>query len=137
MPSSFTSYWGSNIHGVEIKWTCDTAVTPNVLTAEYTSNYYWRMQLYYDGTTGHADLDILNAIGGTNFGTDIKAFIPTAGGTSVLYEAIANRDKFKMQFMIANPDPITAATVPFDGFNGRTWFNVMTGSNDGVTLPSI
>ena len=153
MPTSFTTYWGSNIHGIEIKWTCDTTASPVVLHAEYTSNYYWRMQLYYNGTVANAANDLallasldtvsgVGAVAGGNFGTDMKASIPSAGlnpcvssCTSVEYEAIANRDKFKMQFMIANPT--SGATVPYDGFNGRTWFTAQTGSNDGVTMPSV
>merc|ERR1719464_1041170 len=134
MPVSFTSYWGSQIHGVEVKWTCDESVIPNVLTAEYTSNYYWRTQLYYDADIS-TDVDILNAIGGTTFGTNMKATIDSNPGVDTYAVTAGVGDKFKMQLMIANPT--AGASVPFDGFNGAVWFNPKTGTGDGVTLPSM
>lgn len=137
MPTSFTSYWGSGIHGVEVKWTCDTAVTPNVLTAEMTSNYYWRTQLYYDSNEA-GDADILAGISGAsslnaNFGTDVGNVGTTALGT---WKAVSSTvDKFKMQLFIANPT--AGATVTFDGFNGAVWFNYKRGQDDGVTYPQM
>ena len=110
------------------------AVTPNVLTAEYTSNYYWRTQLYYDSDIA-TDVAIFNAIGGTNFATDMKSTIDSNPGTDVYAVTAGVGDKFKMQLMIANPT--SGASVPFDGFNGRVWFNPKTGTGDGVTLPSM
>jgi len=98
MPTSFTSYWGSGIHGVEVKWTCDQSVTPNVLTAEMTSNYYWRTQLYHDATV-QGDLDILAGIAGAsslgnNFGTDVGNTGTTALGA---WKPVSSTvDKFKM-----------------------------------------
>ena len=134
MPTSFTSYWGSQIHGVEVTWTCDTSVSPNVLTAAYTSNYYWRTQLYYDGDIA-TDVAISDAIGGVNFRTDMKTTIDSNAGTDVYAVTAGVGDKFKMQLMIANPT--AGASVPFDGFNGRVWFNPKTGTGDGATLPSM
>ena len=134
MPTSFTSYWGSQIHGVEVTWTCDTSVSPNVLTAAYTSNYYWRTQLYYDSDIA-TDVAISDAIGGANFSTDMKAIIDSNAGADVYAVTAGVGDKFKMQLMIANPT--AGASVPFDGFNGRVWFNPKTGTGDGVTLPSM
>ena len=48
MPTSFTSYWGSALHGMEIKWTNDITADPVKLAAEITCNYYWRMPVWYD-----------------------------------------------------------------------------------------
>lgn len=80
-------------------------------------------------------MDIFNAIGGTNFGTDMKATIDGNAATDVYAVTAGVGDKFKMQLMIANPT--AGASVPFDGFNGRVWFNPKTGTGDGVTLPSM
>ena len=80
MPTSFTSYWGSQIHGIEIKWTHDPAAVTDVqsLAIEYTCNYYWRMPLWYDSaqaddakipkTLGSTDLEALaiDITGGAN-----------------------------------------------------------------------
>jgi len=105
-----------------------------VLTAEYTSNYYWRTQLYYDSDIP-TDIDIFNAIGGTNFSTDMKTTIDANAAADVYHATAGVGDKFKMQLMIANPT--AGATVPFDGFNGAVWFNAKTGTGDGVTMPSM
>lgn len=48
MPTTFTSYWGSSIHGVEIAWTNDTTADPVELSFTYTANYYWRIPFWYD-----------------------------------------------------------------------------------------
>ena len=66
--TSFTSYWGSNVHGMEIKWTADNTADVPVLSAEITCNYYWRMHLFHEATP---DADLLTSVGGANFGTDL------------------------------------------------------------------
>ena len=78
---------------------------------------------------------IFNAIGGTNFGTNMKTIIDANVGVDTYAVTAGIGDKFKMQLMIANPT--SGASVPFDGFNGRVWFNAKTGTGDGVTLPSM
>merc|ERR1712228_497136 len=103
MPNTFTSYWGSSIHGMEIKWTNDPNAATSTLTAEITSNYYWRMQLYYNGAANDPDLEIRESIGGTSFATDMQSSIPSPGGTSVYHGNISSRDKFKVQFLMTNP----------------------------------
>jgi len=54
MPSSFTSYWGSTMHGVEITWTNDLS-SPVTLALTYTANLYWYMPMWYDSTKNSGD----------------------------------------------------------------------------------
>ena len=105
MPTSFTSYWGSSLHGVNIMWTNDiTDVTPT-LTFVYTANYYWRMPYWYSGLIT-ADVDMANSVG-TAYGNDLDEndFVTNNGYANGLYLTTTNRDQFNMQFFIV-PSPV-------------------------------
>ena len=110
MPTTFTSYWGSALHGVEIKWTNDITANPVKLSFEYTSNYYWRMPCWYDD--GVASDKALVAAIGSNFCVDISG---TADDSYY-----STKDEFNFQFFIAHP---TTANL-FDGFSGIGISNV-------------
>ena len=128
MPSSFTSYWGSSFHGVEIKWTNDITADPVILTAEYTCNQYWNPLLYFDSTLTE-DVAIKDSYGGTTTNDYLIDYAATATG-SVIEEAvnIESRPVFLFQFFIAHPT--TADT--FDGFNGKAWATLMTGTGETI-----
>ena len=71
MPTSFTSYWGSALHGVEIKWTSDASDSPQYLNFEFKSKYYWYMPHWYNsGQSG--DVTINKNLGAN--GKDMKAY---------------------------------------------------------------
>lgn len=138
MPSFFTSFWGSSIHGVEIKWTNDITTDPVTLTAEYTSNYYWNPLFYYDSNLA-ADNALL-AILGTEHAIDMKPTIDTLGGApyaATVETTALPRPIFNFQFFIQKP---TASTV-YDGFNGKAFVTGKTGSGETtgtvVTPPEI
>ena len=110
--TSFTSYWGSSVHGVEIEWTADTSADPVELTFVYTANYYWRMPFFYDSSQTDTDLKIAQAID-VSFGEDVQA----SWATDTDLDAT---DDWYMKFYIAHPTD----TSLFDGFNGEclvTW----------------
>jgi hypothetical protein len=96
--------------------------------------------MFYDSDVA-ADLALATELVGTgtvsasNLVTDMKATIDAAPGVDTEHEVIANRDKFKMQFMVANP--VSGSSPAFDGFNGRVWVTGKTGTGDGVTKPSV
>ena len=60
--TTFYSYWGSSIHGVEIAWTADPSADTLELTFEYTAYYYWRMPFFYDGSDAD-DLALATHVG--------------------------------------------------------------------------
>ena len=95
MPTTFTSYWGSSLHGVEIAWTHDPAAagTPE-LSFQYTANYYWRMPYWYDSVIA-SDIAIKDAIGSA-YGLDTTS-VCTAGGYSdanLYFQTGTSRAKF-------------------------------------------
>ena len=117
--TSFTSYWGSSIHGVEIKWTADTSADPVELTFEYTANYYWRMPFFYDGRETDTDLKIATAID-LNFGEDLD--------TNWVADTDVNAaQNWYMKFYIAHPTD----TSLFDGFNGEAYATYSCGNAAG------
>ena len=87
MPATFTSYWGSSLHGVEIAWTNDITANPVELSFVYTCNYYWRMPFWYDSAEA-TDAALFAAVGGSNHGVDIT------GTGSGAYFATKNAFKF-------------------------------------------
>ena len=107
MPTQFTSYWGSSLHGVQIDWTNDPTATTPELAFTYTANYYWRMPFWYDDTVA-GDKAIATA-SCSNCGYDIQG----TGDNAVW----GTYKEFYFQFFIAHP---TTANV-FDGFDGRAW----------------
>ena len=110
MPTSFTSYWGDPLHGVEIKWTHDPAAASPTLTFEYTANYYWRMPYWYDAGVAD-DLTYLSTIG-TTFGTDIAADCTSVGDNA--YATSSSIDLYMKWFMASPTD-----SSLYDGFNGQ------------------
>ena len=134
MPTSFTSYWGSSIHGVEIKWTHDVA-SPEYLNFEYTCNYYYKMPFWYDAGSNNPldgpDVGLADAIGAT-LGTNMSA------GGAVTYDNSAEKTgnarlKYRLQFFVQNP----VTTTEYDGFDGIAYGTVKVGSGDGVTAPTV
>ena len=133
MPSTFTSYWGSSFHGVEIKWTNDILADPVTLTAEYTCNQYWNPLLYFDSALTE-DAAIAASYGGTTTNDYLIDYTAVATG-SVIEETvnIESRPVFLFQFFIAHP---TTADV-FDGFNGKAWASLMTGTGELIGTPVV
>ena len=80
MPTQFTSYWGSSIHGVEILWKNDI-LDPNrgtgdpvELEFEYTCNLYWRMPYWFDdGASANGPDSELGKTLGTSRGVNINS----------------------------------------------------------------
>ena len=70
MPTSFTSYWGSPVHGAEITWTHDTSADSLTLAFSYTANYYWRMPVYYSAAV-----------------SEDAAFVGTLGSAAEFYDS--------------------------------------------------
>ena len=124
--TSFTSYWGSSVHGVEIEWTADTSADPVELTFVYTANYYWRMPFFYDSAQTDTDLKIAQAID-VSFGEDVTSSWSTdtdINGSEIWY----------MKFYIAHPTD----TSLFDGFNGEAYATFSCGdAANGGDNPSI
>ena len=115
MPTSFTSYWGSPVHGAEITWTHDTSADTLTLAFSYTANYYWRMPVYFSGSDTDGDVVFKDSLGSgasyydnsTGCGGDCCAV--NTGGTAYDYTVA-----MWSRFIIADP----AASDNFDGFNG-------------------
>ena len=109
MPTSFTSYWGDPFHGVEIKWTHDTAAASPTLTFEYTANYYWRMPYWYD--SGADAIELYLNLGTSPVGDDINAscsdntYVTAPDPVKTLY----------MKWFMAHPSDSSL----YDGFNGE------------------
>ena len=135
MPASFTSYWGSQVHGVEITWTCDYNLMPNVLTAAFTSNYYWRTQLYFDSAnTADNDTALSQAIG-TATSQDITG---TSNNAYWVDSGLSGRnagDRFRMYANFANPT--SGAAIANDGFDAQVWFNPKRGDGTATVLPTM
>ena len=51
MPSTFTSYYGSSFHGMEVKWTHDPNATAKTLNVEMKLNWY-SPKVYIDSREG-------------------------------------------------------------------------------------
>ena len=117
MPTSFTSYWGSPVHGAEITWTHDTSADSLTLAFSYTANYYWRMPVYYSSTDTDGDAAYVGSLGadatfydnssGCSGSTDCCA--DNTGGTTYDYTV-----QMWSRFIIADPSD----SSNWDGFNG-------------------
>lgn len=81
MPTSFTSRWGSDVHGVNITWTMDPSAATPTLSFVYTANYFWRLELYFNSANAD-DVKIKEAIGysTSNFSTDWTTEVTALGG---------------------------------------------------------
>ena len=116
MPTSFTSYWGSPVHGADITWTHDPSADTLTLTFEYTANYYWRNPVYYNAGIA-ADDAYKNSLGSG------ATFLDSSGGCTGATNCCADgtggaaydfTHAMYSRFIIAHPTD----TNKFDGFNG-------------------
>ena len=119
MPTSFTSYWGSPVHGADITWTHDPSADTPTLTFEYTANYYWRMPVYYNNLIT-ADQTYKNSLGSS----DVATFLDNSTGCSGSSDCCADNTGGTVydfahamfsRFIIADP----TNSSNFDGFNGK------------------
>ena len=76
MPSSFTTLWGSTLHGVQITWT-NAIAEPEKLHMRYRAFYYWYMPHWYNSDSDEALNAAISSTG--NNGKDNKSYVDGVG----------------------------------------------------------